>query len=149
METKDKKTGPLDLKEKRDFPSRKSLRDMLQKGTGTSGAPRSGPVATSGPVVEISAEGKDKPMVRHLPEVEPKIPLLGDSRTHIPLQGASTSSTPTAGGQGHLVSQTGEFHLAKKALSGSVRRNLRKAKAWASEAGTGAIDQPRITSAPK
>jgi hypothetical protein len=73
-------------------------------------------------------------MVRNLPEVKPKIPLLEVSRTDIPLQGASTSSKPTAEGQGHLVSKVGGLHLAKKALSGCARQKLKKARARASEA---------------
>jgi hypothetical protein len=89
-------------------------------------------------------------MVRHLYEVKPKIPLLGVSRTDIPLQGTSTSSKPAAEeGQGHLVSQTGEPRLAKKAKSGSAKRKLKKAKARARDAGTGGIQQPGNASAPE
>jgi hypothetical protein len=39
METEIQKTGPLDLKEKRDSPSRGSLREILQQGAGSSGVP--------------------------------------------------------------------------------------------------------------
>jgi hypothetical protein len=125
MRTRNKKTGPLDVKEKRDFPSRRSLQEMLQQGAGSPGAPRSDSVATSGPAVEISAKGRDKLTVRHLPMVKPKMPLLGVSCTDIPLQGASTSSKPTAEErQGHLVSEAGGPRLAKKALSGCARRKL-------------------------
>jgi hypothetical protein len=129
MGTKNKKNGPLDLKEKRDSPSRRSLQETLQQGAGSSGALRSDPVATSRPAVEIPAKGRGKPTVRHLPKVKQKIPLLGVICSDIPLQGASTrtSSTPTAEeGQGHLVSQAGGPHLAKKALSGCARRKLKK-----------------------
>jgi hypothetical protein len=42
-----KKTGPQDLKEKRDSPSRRSTLEILQQGAGSFGAPLSGPVATS------------------------------------------------------------------------------------------------------
>jgi hypothetical protein len=73
---------------------------------------------------------------------------LGVSCTDIPLQGASTSSKPTAGGQGHLASQAGGPCLAKKALSGCARRKL-KTRARASEAGTGGIQQPGNASVPK
>jgi hypothetical protein len=133
MGTRKEKTGPQDLKEKRDSPSRRSLREILQQGAGSSGAPLSGQVVTGEPAVEISAKGRDKPMVRNLPEMKPKIPLLGVSSTDIPLQGASTSSKPTEGeGQGHLVSKVGGFRLAKKALSGCARRQLKQAKARAS-----------------
>jgi hypothetical protein len=74
METVTKiKTGPKDLKQKRDSPPRRSLREILQQGAGSSGAPSRRPVATSKPAVEISA--KDS---------------LGVSSTDIPLQEAST-----------------------------------------------------------
>jgi hypothetical protein len=78
-------------------------------------------------------------MVRNLPDLKPKIPLLGVSLTDIPLHGASTSSKPTVGDQGHLVSRAGGPRLAKKTLSGCARRKIKKAKAKASEAGTGGI----------
>jgi hypothetical protein len=62
-------------------------------------------VATSELAVEISAKGRDEPVVRSLPEVKLKTPLLGVSSTDIPLQGASISSIPTAGEDlEHLVS---------------------------------------------
>jgi hypothetical protein len=143
MGTKKEKTSTQDLKENRDSPPRRSLREILQQGAGSSGAPLSGLVATSKPAVEISVKGRDKPMVRNLPKVKPKIPLLGVSRTDIPLQGSSTSSKPAVGeGLGHLVSRVGGLRLAKKALSGCTRWKLRKAKARAGEAGTGGIQQP-------
>jgi hypothetical protein len=89
-------------------------------------------------------------MVRYLPEVKPKIPLMGVSHTDIPPQGASASSKPAAGeGQGHSVSQTGGPRLAKKALSGCARRKLKKARGKANEAETGGIQQPGNASAPK
>jgi hypothetical protein len=53
------KTGPKDLKQKRDSPPRRSLREILQQGAGSSGAPSRRPVATSKPAVEISAKGRD------------------------------------------------------------------------------------------
>jgi hypothetical protein len=75
---------------------------------------------------------------------------LGVSSTDIPLQGASTSSTPTAGeAVGHIVSGVGGLRLAKKALSGCARRKLKKPRARASEASIGGIQQPGIISAPK
>jgi hypothetical protein len=87
----------------RDSLTRRSLREILQQGAGSSGAQLSGPAATSEPVVEISAKGRDKPMVRNLPEVKTKTPLLGVSTADIPLQGANTSSKPTVGeGLGRL-----------------------------------------------
>jgi hypothetical protein len=87
-------------------------------------------------------------MVRNLPDVKPKIHLLGVSSTDIPLQTASTSSKPTVGeGQENLVSRVGGLRLEKKALSGCARRKLKNAKARASEAGTGGIQQPGYASA--
>jgi hypothetical protein len=111
-------------------------------GTGSSSAPLRRPVATSEPAVEISAKGREEPMVRNLPEVKLRTPLLGISSTATPLQGASSSSIPTAGeGPGHLVPRVGGLCLAKKALSGCARHKLKKARLRASEAGTGGIQQ--------
>jgi hypothetical protein len=62
------KTGRKDLKVNRDPLSRGSLWEMLQQGAGSSGEPLSGPVATSEPAVEISAKGRNEPMVQNLPE---------------------------------------------------------------------------------
>jgi hypothetical protein len=59
---------------KRDSPSR-PLRQILQQRAGSSDAPLRGPGATTEPAVEISAKGRDKPAVRNLPEVKPKISL--------------------------------------------------------------------------
>jgi hypothetical protein len=86
-------------------------------------------------------------VVRHLPEVKPKIPLFGVSLTDIPLQGASKRTV--GDGQGHLVSQEGEPCLAQKALSGCARQKLKKARARASKAGSGGIQQPGNASVPK
>jgi hypothetical protein len=75
MDTKKKKkkqsSGP---KTEDDSPSRRSLQERLQQGAGSSGAPLRGLVATSEPAVEISAKGRDKPVVRNLPEVKTKDP---------------------------------------------------------------------------
>jgi hypothetical protein len=142
------KIGPWDLKEKRGSFSRRSLKKTPQQRTGSSGKLRSGPAATSVPAEGTSAEGRDKPMARHLPEVKTKIPLMGVSLTDTPLQGASTSSKPAVG-QGRLVPQTGEVHTAKKALSGSARQKLRKTRAGASKARTGGFQQPGHARRPK
>jgi hypothetical protein len=145
-----KKTGPQDLKEKKDSPLRRSLREILQQVAGSPGAPLKGLDAATEPAVEISAKGKDEPVVRNLPEDKPRTPLLGVSSSDIPLQGASTSSIPTAREDlGHLVSGVGGLRLAKKALSASARRKLKKTSARASEAGTGSIQQPGNVGAPK
>jgi hypothetical protein len=50
---------------------------------------------------------------------------------------------------GHIISGVGELRLAKKALSGYARWKLKKARARASEAGTGGIQQPANAGAPK
>jgi hypothetical protein len=81
-------TGPNDLKEKRDSATRRSLRENLQQEAGSSGAPLRGPVTTSEPAADISAKGRDEPVVRNLPEVKPGTSLLGVSGTDTPLQGA-------------------------------------------------------------
>jgi hypothetical protein len=123
---------------------------MLQQADGSSGAPLKSPVATSELAVEISAKGRDEPVVKHLPEVKPRSPLLRVSSTDTSLQGASTPSIPTAReGLGHPVSGVGGLRLAKKALSGCARWKLKKAKARASEAGTGGIQQPGNAGATK
>jgi hypothetical protein len=107
-------------------------------------------VATNEPAVDISAKGRDKPVVRNLPEIKPRTPLLGVSSTDIPLQGASSSDIPTAGESlGHLVFGVRGLHLAKKALSGCSRWRLKKARARASEAGTAGIQQPGNAGIPK
>jgi hypothetical protein len=98
METISKtKTGSKDLKQKMDSPPRRTLREILQQGAGSSGAPSRRPVATSEPAAEISVKDRDEPAVLNLPQVKTKTTLCGVSSTDIPLQGASTSSTPTAG----------------------------------------------------
>jgi hypothetical protein len=66
---KNKTNGPKDQKKKRDSPARRSLREILQQEAGSSGVPARNPVATSEPAAVTSAKGRDKPMVRNLPEV--------------------------------------------------------------------------------
>jgi hypothetical protein len=114
---KNKKTGPQALKKQKDSPSRRTLEELLQQGAGSSGAPLRGPVTTSKPAVEISAKGRDEPVVRNLPEVKP---IFGVSSTDTPMQGASTSSIPTAGeGLGHLVSGVGGLWQRRHCLDGN------------------------------
>jgi hypothetical protein len=143
------KTGHKNLKQKRDSPQRRSLREILQQGAGSSDVPSRRPPATSEPAVEISVKYRDEPAVRNLSEVKTKTTLLEVSGTDIPLQGASTSRTPTAGGLGHIVSGLGGHRLAKKALSGCARRKLKEARARANKTGTGGIQQPGNVRAPK
>jgi hypothetical protein len=134
----------------RDSPTRRCLRETLHQGAGSSGAPLRGPVATNEPSAEISAKGRDKPVVRNLFEVKQDVFLLEVSYTDTPLQGASISGLPAAKGEPeHLVSGVGGIRLAKKALSGCARRKLKRVKARASEAETGGIQQVGNASAPK
>jgi hypothetical protein len=62
-----KKTSSQDLKEKRVSLTKRSLQEILQQGARSSRAPLSGPAANS-ELVEISAKGRDKPMVENLPK---------------------------------------------------------------------------------
>jgi hypothetical protein len=149
MDLEKQKTGPLDLKEKRGSFPRRSLKEMLQLGPGSSGKPRSSPAENSELAGGISAEGRDKAMARHLPEVKIKGSLMGVCLTDIPLQGDSTSSKHAVRErQGLLVPQTGELRLVKEALSGYARRKLRKARIRASEARTGGSQKPGHESGP-
>jgi hypothetical protein len=146
METKkNMKTGPQDLKRKRDPPPRRSLREILQQGAGSSGTPLRDPVATSIPAVEISAKDRDEPVVRNLPEVKSGTLLLGVNT----IAGGSTSNIPAGGGLGHLLFGVGGLCLAKKILSECATRKSKKAKARAREAGTWGIQQPGNADAPK
>jgi hypothetical protein len=89
-------------------------------------------------------------MVRNLPEFKPRTPLLGFSSADIPLQGAGSSSSPTAREDlGHLVSGGGGLRLAKKVLSGSARQKMKMARARARKAGTRSIQQPGNVGTPK
>jgi hypothetical protein len=82
-------------------------------------------------------------VVQNLTKAQLKPPLLGVSSTDTPLQGAGSSSKPAAGeGLAHLLSGIGGPRLAKKALSGFAKRKLKKARAGASQAGTGGSQEP-------
>jgi hypothetical protein len=59
------KNSSRDLKLKKDSPSRRSLREILQQGAGISGAPLRDPVASK-TAVEISAKDTDEQVVRNL-----------------------------------------------------------------------------------
>jgi hypothetical protein len=108
-----KKNGPQDLKKQRDSPSRRTLQEILQQGSGSSSTQLRGLVANSEPAVEISVKGRDKPVARNLPEVKPRNPLLEVRSNDTPLPGVSTSSIPTAGeGLGHLVYGVGGWTLS-------------------------------------
>jgi hypothetical protein len=58
LQKQNEKPGPQDIKEKRDFLSRRSLREILHQKAASSGAPLRGPAAISETTVEISAKGR-------------------------------------------------------------------------------------------
>jgi hypothetical protein len=62
---KTKTNAPKDQLEE-GFPPRRSLREILQQGAGSSGVPARNSVATSEPAAVTSAKGRDEPMVRNL-----------------------------------------------------------------------------------
>jgi hypothetical protein len=76
METNTKtKTGPKDLKQKRDSPPRRSLREILQQRARSSGAPLRGPAATSETAAVTSAKDRDEPVVQNLSKVKSETTL--------------------------------------------------------------------------
>jgi hypothetical protein len=138
MKGSKQKTGRKDLKLKRDPPPRGFLREILQRGAGSSGEPSGEIVATSEPAVELPVESRKEPVAENLPEAQQKSPLLRISSTDIPLKGADFPSKPAAGeGAGHLFPRVSGPRLAKKALSGCAKRKLKKARAGRSQAETG------------
>jgi hypothetical protein len=106
MENKEKKKGLQDFKKKRDSAPRRSLQEILQGGAGSSGGPPRGAGTTSKPAAEISAKGRDEPVVRNLPDALSRTPLPGVSSSDIPLQGASSSSIPAGEGWTETVGET-------------------------------------------
>jgi hypothetical protein len=94
MDNKEKKTGLQDSKRKRDSFLRRFLQDILQQGARSSGATSRGAGTISEATVEVSAKGRDEPVMRNLPEVTTRTPLSGVSSTDIQLQGASSYSIP-------------------------------------------------------
>jgi hypothetical protein len=128
---KTKTNGARDLKNERDSPPRRSLREILQQGAGSSGVPVTGPVATSEPAAVTSAKGKDEPMVRNLPEVEPRNYLLGVRGIDTTIQGDGSAGIPAVGGhQGSLVPSIG------KSDSGTTR-DLSFGSQWYIHTNTG------------
>jgi hypothetical protein len=86
-------------------------------GPGFSGAPLSVPAATSEIALEISAEGRDEPVVINLPEVKARTPFLGGRTSGIPELGAGIPSTPAARKDlGDLVSRVGGLRLGNKSV---------------------------------
>jgi hypothetical protein len=108
-----------------------------QWGAGSSGEPSRGTGMISKPTVEVSAKSRDEPVVTHLQVATPRASLLEASSSDIPLQSASSCSTPAEGeGLRHLASGVCRLHLANIKLSGCDKWKLKKARA--SQAGTGA-----------
>jgi hypothetical protein len=99
------------------------------------------------PAVEISAKGRDEPVVRNLPNVIPRTLLSGVCSFDIPLQGARSYSTPAGDSLRHLASGLGRLNLVRTKLSGCTRQKLKKAKA--SQAGTRGTQQPGNAGTPK
>jgi hypothetical protein len=95
MENKRGKIGLQDLKRKRDSRSRRSLREILQQGAGSYGAPLRDPAATSEPAAEISVKGRDEPVVRNLSKVKPRTPLLRVSSSVYHTYSRRRSGTPS------------------------------------------------------
>jgi hypothetical protein len=85
---KNKTNGLKYLKKKRDSPPKRFLREILQHGAGSSGVPARDPVETGEPAAVISAKGRNEPLVRNLPEVEPETSSSGTGGIYTPLQGA-------------------------------------------------------------
>jgi hypothetical protein len=68
MDTKTKiKRGPKYLKRKRECPSRRSLREILQQGAGSSGSPLSGPAPTSELAVKILPKDRNNQWLETCP----------------------------------------------------------------------------------
>jgi hypothetical protein len=120
---------PKDLKRRGILPPRRSLREILQQGAESSGVTARDPLANSEPDAVISAKGRNEPLVRNLPEVELGTSLSGTGGINTSLQEAGSAGIPAAeGDQGRLIPSMGEFRLAKKELSGSARRKLKKSQ---------------------
>jgi hypothetical protein len=114
----------------------------------SNGAPLRDAGTISKPAAEVSAKGRDEPIVRNLPEVLSRTPVPRVSSSDTPLWGASSSSTPAEReGLRHLASGVSRLHLAKTKLSGCARWKLKKARA--SQAGTGGTQQPGNGGMPK
>jgi hypothetical protein len=79
---KNRSSGP---KRKEGFRFKEIPTRILQQGAGSSGELLRGPVATCEPAVEISAKGRDEPVVRNLSEVKPRTLPLAVNSSNIPL----------------------------------------------------------------
>jgi hypothetical protein len=87
------------------------------------------PLSTE-PAVEVSARGRDEPVVRYQHAVTSRTSLLRASSSDTPLQGVCNSGKPAEGDR---------FYLAKTKLSGCSRQKLKKASA---SLGNGDTQQP-------
>jgi hypothetical protein len=86
------------------LPSKETLTRNTSAEAGSLGAPSRGAHARGEPAVQISAKGRNEPVVRNQPEVISRTLLSEVSSTDIPLQGASSSSIPAEGeGLKHLA----------------------------------------------
>jgi hypothetical protein len=104
-------------KRKQGLPFKEIATRNISAGAGSSGAPVRGPAATNEAAVKISAKGREEPVAGNQSEVKPGTPLLGVSGSNVPLQGASTSSTHTAGDDlVNIVSGVGGLRLARKTV---------------------------------
>jgi hypothetical protein len=147
MDYRENKTnGRKDIKKKRDSTPKRSLREILQQAAGSSGVPERNPVATGEPAAVSKTKGRKEPVVRNLPEVEPRTSSSGTGGINTPAQGAGSAGTPVAEAyRGSLVPSMGEVRLVKKAFSGCARCKLKKAKARTAVARTGGIPQTGTT----
>jgi hypothetical protein len=93
-----KTNGRKDFKKKRDSAPKRSLREILRQGAGSSGVPAKDPVAPGEPAAVISAKGGNEPLVRNLPEVEPGTSSSGTGGISTPVQGAGSAGIPAAEG---------------------------------------------------
>jgi hypothetical protein len=99
-----------------DSTSRRSLREIFQQGTRSTGPSLREPAATSKPTVEVSAKDREEPVVRNLPEIKLKTPVLEVSSAETSLQGASIFSVLLQQEKelGHLLSGAGGLRLATR-----------------------------------
>jgi hypothetical protein len=135
-DTKGKNIGQ-ESKRKRDSLPRRSQQEILQHAAGRSGASSRGTGTTSEPANCVFTQGRDKLIMRNLPEVTSRTSLSGLSSSDTPVQGASSSSTPAEGkGMRHLASGMGRLHLVMTKLPECATRKVKKARAC--RAGMGA-----------
>jgi hypothetical protein len=91
MATSSKIPCPQDLR--KGLLPRRSIQEILQRWTRSKKTSSRAADATSKPAVEISAKGRDEPVVRNLTMVTSSTLLLGISSSDILLQAVRSSST--------------------------------------------------------